>query len=74
MFSWKNKKKCQYFLVEHLIWSYATANDAHVGARSAETVYPSMFVQILTLVLLNLDTLCFANSVDPDQLVSEEAN
>ena len=30
----------------------------------------------LTLVLLNLDTCisCFANSVDPDQLASEEAN
>ena len=29
---------------------------------------------ILTLVLLNPDILCFANSVDPDQLASEEAN
>ena len=28
----------------------------------------------LTLVLLNLDIPCFTNSVDPDQLVSEEAN
>ena len=28
----------------------------------------------LTLVLLNPDILCFANSVDPDQLASEEAN
>ena len=29
---------------------------------------------ILTLVMLNLDIPCFANSVDPDQLASEEAN
>ena len=29
---------------------------------------------MLTLVLLNLDISCFANSVDPDQLASEEAN
>ena len=28
----------------------------------------------LILVLLNLDILAFANSVDPDQLDSEEAN
>ena len=28
----------------------------------------------LTLVLLNLDMPCFANSVDPDQLASSEAN
>ena len=28
----------------------------------------------LTLVLLNPDIACFANSVDPDQLASEEAN
>ena len=28
----------------------------------------------LTLVLLNLDIHYFANSVDPDQLASEEAN
>ena len=27
-----------------------------------------------TLVLLNPDIPCFANSVDPDQLASEEAN
>ena len=29
---------------------------------------------LLTLVLLNPDISCFANSVDPDQLASEEAN
>ena len=28
----------------------------------------------LTLVLLNMDIPCLANSVDPDQLASEEAN
>ena len=28
----------------------------------------------LTLVLLNPDIPCFANSVDPGQLASEEAN
>ena len=31
-------------------------------------------VQKLTLVLLNPDISCFANSVDPDQLASSEAN
>ena len=30
--------------------------------------------KILTLVLLNPDIPCFANSVDPGQLASEEAN
>ena len=37
--------------------------------------YSNALAQILTLVLLNLD-MCptFANSVDPDQLASEEAN
>ena len=30
--------------------------------------------KILTLVLLNPDIPSFANSVDPDQLASEEAN
>ena len=29
---------------------------------------------ILTLVLLNLDMPCFGNSVEPEQLASEEAN
>ena len=29
---------------------------------------------LLTLVLLNPDISCFANSVDQDQLASEEAN
>ena len=29
---------------------------------------------VLTLVLLNPDIPCFANSVDPNQLASEEAN
>ena len=29
---------------------------------------------LLTLVLLNPDVPCFANSVDSDQLASEEAN
>ena len=30
--------------------------------------------QYLTINLLNLDIPCFANSVDPDQLASKEAN
>ena len=30
--------------------------------------------EMLTLVLLNPDIPCFANSVDPDQLASEKAN
>ena len=29
---------------------------------------------LLTIVLLNPDIPCFANSTDPDQLASEEAN
>ena len=32
------------------------------------------FSEKLTLVLLNPDISCFTNSVDPDQLASEEAN
>ena len=32
------------------------------------------YLDILTLVLLNPDISCFANSVDPDQLASSEAN
>ena len=36
--------------------------------------YNQTFSFRLTLVLLNPDILCFANSVDPDQLASEEAN
>ena len=34
----------------------------------------TLLVLVLTLFLLNPDILCFANSVDPDQLASEEAN
>ena len=39
-------------------------------------VYPIVLCKYgtLTLVLLNPDISCFANSVDPDQLASEEAN
>ena len=33
-----------------------------------------IFQRTLTLVLLSPDIPCFANSVDPDQLASEEAN
>ena len=32
------------------------------------------FQCLLTLVLLNPDITCFANSEEPDQLASEEAN
>ena len=35
---------------------------------------PVYIIWYLTLVLLNPDIPCFANSVDPDQLASEEAN
>ena len=39
------------------------------------SLFTSQFVIFhLTLVLLNPDIPCFANSVDPDQLASEEAN
>ena len=31
-------------------------------------------LKYITPVLLNPDISCFANSVDPDQLASEEAN
>ena len=34
----------------------------------------TFIIQFLILVLLNSDIPCFANSTDPDQLVSEEAN
>ena len=37
-------------------------------------LYSGLFVWTLTFVLLNQDIPCFANSVDPDQLASEEAN
>ena len=35
---------------------------------------PYLYSVLLTLVLLNPDIIAFANSVDPDQLASEEAN
>ena len=38
--------------------------------RKTNQVYPG----ILTLVLLNPDIPAFANSIDPDQLASKEAN
>ena len=42
---------------------------------SYESVTKIFFAQFfLTLVLLNPDIPCFADSVDPDQLASEEAN
>ena len=38
-------------------------------------IYNVLFYKMyLTLVLLNPDCPAFANSVDPDQLASEEAN
>ena len=39
-----------------------------------EPVDDAVGSHVLTLVLLNPDIPCFANSVDPDQLASEEAN
>ena len=42
--------------------------------RKILSEYPRLSVAMLTLVLLNPDISCFANSVDPDQLASEEAN
>ena len=42
------------------------------GEKVKVLSFPNAF--ILTLVLLNPDIPCFANSVDPDQLASEEAN
>ena len=37
------------------------------------TIFYPKYSGILTLVLLNPDIPAFANSVDPDQLASEEA-
>ena len=42
--------------------------------NGTKTPKPDQCVFVLTLVLLNPDIPCFANSVDPDQLASEEAN
>ena len=49
-----------------------------VWSNTQRTCYGRVFGdnsrKLLTLVLLNLDMPRFANSVDPDQLASEEAN
>ena len=49
-----------------------------VWSNTQRTCYGRVFGDnsriLLTLVLLNLDMPRFANSVDPDQLASEEAN
>ena len=42
-------------------------------ARKCKNYY-IYYASVLTLVLLNPDIPDFANSVDPDQLASEEAN
>ena len=42
--------------------------------NSDQTEQMHMLIWILTLVLLSPDIPAFANSVDPDQLASEEAN
>ena len=42
--------------------------------ESQVTIFQNIVCCKLTLVLLNPDISCFANSVDPDQLASEEAN
>ena len=45
----------------------------NIKLSSAEFAH-SIVSDTLTLVLLNPDIPCLANSVDPDQLASEEAN
>ena len=53
----------------------ASADTFHVGKSMCNIFFKGfMHLYLLTLVLLNPDILCFANSVDPDQLASEEAN
>ena len=54
------------------VWS-GTALFAQVYLPPNLGKYSTNWLQ-LTLVLLNPDIPCFANSVDPDQLASEEAN
>ena len=46
-----------------------------IRERGASNEYPTrIFYEEFTLVLLNADMSGFANSVDPDQLASEETN
>ena len=60
MFSWRNKKIKNNLLIETKVLFRAMVFNIQ---RAAD----------LTLVLLNPDMPCLANSVDPDQ-ASEEAN
>ena len=57
----------RYGKVEKLLW-YSTEFNLYMECLIDLSIY------LLTLVLLNLDIPCFTNSVDPDQLASEEAN
>ena len=72
-----------------LMFTQCTIHTLSIGPNRsvANSIYPEQMPKndqglhyfvthqaILTLVLLNPDILCFANSVDPDQLASEEAN
>ena len=45
-----------------------------IKTMSNKVIPSSTAFELLTLVLLNPDIPYFANSVDPDQLASEEAN
>ena len=51
-------------------WSYCLDAQASLGIYCS---HKDLFLA-LTLVLPNLDRPAFANSVDPDQLASKEAN
>ena len=56
---------------------FAKAGSAGQGLTQTFPVHSIWVVSsyiCLTFVLLNPDIPCFANSVDPDQLASEEAN
>ena len=44
------------------------------GNNNGESMFKNVEIEWLTLVLLNPYVPVFTNSVDPDQLASEEAN
>ena len=52
------------------IFTYMLANSLH----KKDFVITRKYISLLTLLLLNTTCLVLANSVDPDQLASEEAN
>ena len=57
----------QYIVYIFAIFMALWPNTSQISQKNTQDA-------ILTLVLLSPDIPCFANSVDPDQLASEEAN